>query len=1311
MPLSSYLPQDRRRALARGASLPDRTTGTAIFADISGFTALTGRLRQSLGPRRGAETLSGYLNAAYTALITTVERYGGNVIDFAGDAITCWFDDAQGTAAPRAVACAVALQTAMEQFAAMPLPNGEVGKLTIKIGVATGPARRLVVGDQAYYWLDVLAGETVSRTAAAEQLASPPEILLDQPTIDALGEEAVTLSAWRTAAETGDRFGVLERFTAVTSPTPTPTQPPPLPDLDEAEVRPWLSSLVYQREKAGHSLLLTDFRPCTALFVYFTGIDYAADTAVTQLNQFISQLQAIPHKYEGVLIDLTFGDKGSYAYINFGALSVHEDDSHRAVKTALQLREVAQSLPFLEPLQIGITAGVTLTGAHGATTRRHYGALGSQVNLAAHLMQTAAPGQILADESVWGIVADQFQAVPQPPLTLKGVAQPVQTYAISGKRPLHRIQLLQPNYALPLVGREAELAVIGEKLAQTQAGQSQIVAVMGEAGIGKSRLLAEAIRLGQRQGFAVYGGACQSDGRDVPYQPWRAVWRALLGLEEDWAPARQIARLTAVLQERLPHRLDSLPLLGWLLDLPIQDNQFTSQLLPQYRQSVLHALLEALLQQAARQTPLLIALEDLHWLDPLSHDLLEALVQATAVYPVCFLLAHRPPQRAGLQVPRLEKRANFTLLPLAELSPLEAAQLARTKLTQLYPDGSEGLYNALIDDLLARAQGNPFFMEELLNYLRSQPIELGDISNGLRLKLPYSLHALILSRIDQLSASQKTTLRVASIIGRLFSVAWLTGYYPEVGNLAQVEADLTKLDALDLTLLETDEPELVYLFKHMITQEAIYESLPFAARARLHEQLAAYLEQLSARQETAVLLEPIAYHYGQSHNQDKQRLYFQKAATAAQAAFANETALDYLDRLLPLLTDPLEQAALHRQRGTILEHIGHYEQAIEAVNSAIALAQTVGDAAQIAQAHYRLARLQQLRGGYAAAHTSLTQARDQLIHLNDLAELARVYIEMGIVWRLQDDYDQARVELEKALTLAKTVSDKAVAAFALKELGTTAYTQGDHFTARPLYEQCLALYQEMEDKWGIATVSSNLGQIVWQQGDAVAARQLYEQGLALFREMGSKRGIANVLNNLGLLAQSEGDLATARSLYEESLTLCQEMGEKIGIANVLTNLGSVAAGQGDLTTAYDFCEQGLAISREIGNKWSVVMVLTMLGNIALRQKDTATADQSYQEAALLCYEMDNQRNLFEILEGMAALHSLRGDFPRAARLAAAADTLRHRLGGVWDEISGERYRDTIAAARAALAEAAFETAWDEGAQMSVAEVVAYSCRT
>lgn len=123
------------------------------------------------------------------------------------------------------------------------------------------------------------------------------------------------------------------------------------------------------------------------------------------------------------------------------------------------------------------------------------------------------------------------------------------------------------------------------------------------------------------------------------------------------------------------------------------------------------------------------------------------------------------------------------------------------------------------------------------------------------------------------------------------------------------------------------------------------------------------------------------------------------------------------------------------------------------------------------------------------------------------------------------------------------------------------------------------------------------------------------------------------------------------------------------------------------------------------------MVLTMLGNIALRQKDTATADQSYQEAALLCYEMDNQRNLFEILEGMAALHSLRGDFPRAARLAAAADTLRHRLGGVWDEISGERYRDTIAAARAALAEAAFETAWDEGAQMSVAEVVAYSCRT
>ena len=180
-----------------------------------------------------------------------------------------------------------------------------------------------------------------------------------------------------------------------------------------------------------------------------------------------------------------------------------------------------------------------------------------------------------------------------------------------------------------------------------------------------------------------------------------------------------------------------------------------------------------------------------------------------------------------------------------------------------------------------------------------------------KIELPDSLHTLILSRIDQLSEREKTTLRVASIVGRLFRAEWLTGYYPTLGALPQVQDDLEQLHQLDITPLDTPEPELAYLFKHIVTHEVTYESLPFATRAQLHEQLAKYLEGIAAPVDT------IAHHYGQSNNQAKQREYWQKAGEAAQEAFANDAALDYFAKLLPLLNDPNEKIELHLKRGEL----------------------------------------------------------------------------------------------------------------------------------------------------------------------------------------------------------------------------------------------------------------------------------------------------------------------------------------------------------------------------------------------------------
>jgi hypothetical protein len=578
------------------------------------------------------------------------------------------------------------------------------------------------------------------------------------------------------------------------------------------------------------------------LFVRFTGIDFDSDEAESQLNSFIQHMQKTAARHGGTLMDITIGDKGSYLYINFGALSAHEDDPKRAVNTALRLQEVTKELDFLQSLQEGITQGTLRVGAYGGQTRKTFGALGDEVNLAARLMTTAAAGEVLVSGLVHQAVQQYFVFEPRPSLPMKGKAEPVPVFALTGERKQRAVRLQEPSYALPMVGREQELKIIEEKLELALAGKEQVIGIVAEAGIGKSRLVAEVIRLAHKKGFVGYGGVCQSDGVNTPYLAWKSIWSAFFDLDPSAPLKKQIRSMEHTLEDYAPGRLQGMPLMNVVLDLAMPENDFTSNLEPQYRKSTLTTLLEDCLRAAAKDQPILIVIEDLHWIDTLSHDLLDDLAKMLADSLVCFVLAYRPPQITRLQAPRLESLPQFTKIELHELNKVEAEQAIRAKLAQLYPARGEAVPVQLVDKLMSRAQGNPFYLEELLNYLRDRGLDPRDPDDLEKIELPDSLHTLVLSRIDQLSEREKTTLRVASIVGRLFRAAWLTGYYPALGELAHVKVDLDNLESMDITPLES-EPELAYLFKHIVTHEVTYESLPFGLRAQLHEQLARYLER------------------------------------------------------------------------------------------------------------------------------------------------------------------------------------------------------------------------------------------------------------------------------------------------------------------------------------------------------------------------------------------------------------------------------------------------------------------------------------
>lgn len=333
-----YMPMDRRHALVAGRALPDRQHGAALFADISGFTQLTEALVRELGAQRGAETLTIYLNLVYDAVVDEVHRYGGSVVAFAGDAITCWFDDddpAQGGpgASLAAAGAALAMQAAMRRFAALKTPAGSTITLSMKAAVATGTARRFVVGDPDIRLLDALAGETLDRLARAEHQAAKGEVIVDEPTASLLESRAEVGAEFKIEfgdERSDDNSGVRYRIVRTTL-TPLPVRPWPYlatAVLNRRQLRPWLLGPVHERLRLGRGDFLAELRPTVALFVRFDGIDYDTDArAGAKLDAYVRWVQSVVARYDGTLIDLNFGDKGSYLYVNFGAPIAHEDNA------------------------------------------------------------------------------------------------------------------------------------------------------------------------------------------------------------------------------------------------------------------------------------------------------------------------------------------------------------------------------------------------------------------------------------------------------------------------------------------------------------------------------------------------------------------------------------------------------------------------------------------------------------------------------------------------------------------------------------------------------------------------------------------------------------------------------------------------------------------------------------------------------------------------------------------------------------------------------------------------------------------------
>jgi adenylate cyclase len=1144
-----YMPEDRRYATANGQELPIESSGTVLFGDISGFTPIAEILVKELGYQKGAEELTRQLNAVFDAIISPLHLFQGSVIGFSGDAITCWLDGDNGL---RAIGCALEMQNRMKEFDCIKLPSGQTILLAMKVAVAIGPIHRFLVGDPQIQLIDVLAGKTLDHLSDAEHMAGRGEIILHPDGIQSI-KNRLEIAEWRGQTDTGERFAIIKGLREPIEPTPWPAFSPD--KLSEEQIRPWLLSPVHRRLSIGMGRFLAELRPAVAVFVQFLGIGFEADpSAGEKLNSFIRAVIRIIDKYDGSLIQLTIGDKGSYLYAAFGAPIAHEDDAIRAVSTAQDIRDLQKELDFLLEMRIGISKGRMRSGDYGSKLRRTYGVLGDEVNVAARLMQAAEPGQILSTQAIWKSTSEVFHWKGPQKIKIKGKQAALHVFVLETGTDTAVQHMHEPEYRLPMVGREKELQEIEQVLIEVRGGHGQIMTVTGEAGVGKSRIVAEMLHLSVEKHFIIYNGACQSIGTKINYLVWQNIFRELFSLNPSWSTDRQIETLRLKLEQVDPMLVDRIPLLSSILGVTIHDNELTKSMDAKLRKASLEALLVEYLKFEAREHLLLLVLEDCHWIDDLSRDLVIEVAKVISKLPVLIVLAYRPLEMKLLEQILVKELGSIREIQLSELSQNSIEQLITLKVKNLF--GSESVASqVLVKTISIHSEGNPFYVEELLNYLHDRginpqnPIELEEIA------LPDTLQSLILSRIDQLAEKQQITLKIASVIGREFRVAWLCGYYKDLGYLQQISSDLYRLSQIELLSLQTTSPELIYLFKHILIQEAAYESLPFSTRATLHDQLGQYIEN-KYQNDLGPYLNLLAYHYEHSENEPKKREYLVKAGGASQVNYANEAAINYYERVLPMLSGS-EQVVIWRKLGQVMELVGRWDEAEKIYQQAIEQSERLNALQAQADCMTAMGELQRKRGRYAEA--SLWLDRKQAIY-RDLADdvgVGQVLHYKGTVAAHQGEYEQAQNLYAQSLTIRKRLNDQTQIASLLSNMGIVARFQGQYQRARELHEQALKIRRELGDKWAIGVSLNNLGNVAIDQGNFEEARLLQEEGLAIRRAVGDRWAIANALNNLGNLARAQGEYATAISLYRESMEINHELKTPWAISYLLEDMGSL----------------------------------------------------------------------------------------------------------------------------------------------------------
>lgn len=1159
--LASYVPKlIQKRVVLDSAPIEspvaENFQAAVLFADISGFTLLTERLAEE-GPA-GVETLARILNEYFGQLIEIIHNYGGDVVKFAGDAVIAVWPIESDSPQPdselqaslwrvtmRAAECALEIRERLVNY------KIEDSTLYLKLAVSTGQIGHVHVGGVFNRWEFLLTGAPLVELGVANNLAKAGEILITPSSWKVIRADCKADPVEFDMKAAIAQAGQLNSLTKPSSYEKVGAQIT-IPDEAQSSLRAYIPGAIINRLSAGQSGWIAELRRVTVLFINLPDIN--EKTPLEEAQNIARLLQRSVYRYEGSINKINVDDKGITVVAALGLPPfAHEDDPARGVKSALMIRKELLNLDVRS--YIGITTGRIFCGSIGNAARREYTIIGNAVNMSARLMSAAKAQKdlvekygvpILCDRQTFDSAKEAIEFESIPAVQVKGRGEPMEVF-----HPLEeKKSVIRPK--TELIGRLEEKSLLANALQElTRGAPLQALLFHGEAGIGKSRLTEELIRQAASLNVRTFVGGGDSIEKNSSYHAWRSVFSKLFDIEEILNHPQLTEEDRIAIHDKTIDKLNEIdpdlvryaPLLDVVLPPVIPENEFTSAMTGETRGGNIRELLVRLLNHEAAQMPLIIAIEDLHWLDSASWTLLADVHQK--VRPVLLILNTRPlsmPVQEEFNLIANSPETIFVKLDTMLLDDVEALVCQRLGVKSIPPQ-----IGKLIRE---KSEGHPFFAEELayalrdtgLLQIRGQECTLADEHIKLdEITLPDTLQAAITNRIDSLNPSQQLTLKVASVIGRIFAFRVLQAVHPIEEDKPALTEYMNTLTRMSLTLIESEAPDLAYIFKHAVTQEVAYNLMLYSQRRQLHQSVAEWIER-SYERDISSYYALLAYHWSQAAVSPEPEArnkavgkaveYLEKAGDQSLNNFANAEAIQFFNQLLgfknAVKPSKLRLGQWYRKLGMAYLGLGKLDEARQNFLTALTtLGQRVpaSGVGMLAGLLGQLARQTGHRVWPRLFRRRITDPQGEAIRI----EVVQILQQYATVLFLIGDPNPLPMfhSVVMGLNIAETIRETPELAYMYAQMGAIcgfipARQQARHYTEewRALNENYYDANYFVGSVIALATVQSGIGE--WKD-----LQERLEKALEICDSLGNNRQAGEAHSFLASNASIEGNVKAA----------------------------------------------------------------------------------------------------------------------------------------------------------------------------------------